>query len=130
MRRDGAEGNDLDQNRGARAPATLWSDIFRVYKALTSALRILLGPFCYASRLDKKGESTMRELHSRELAAVTGAGEGDCTTPSEGEEGGCTGRLKNNNGYGNGAESGPPPGNSGAHNPGLLDWNEGPRGDR
>jgi len=37
---------------------------------------------------------------------------------------------KNNNGYGNGAESGPPPGNSGAHNPQLTEWNRGPRGDR
>jgi hypothetical protein len=71
----------------------------------------------------------MRELHSRELALVTGAGEGESYTPEwEGED--CPTRRKNNNGYGNGPESGPPPGNSGAHNPGLLDWNEGPRGPR
>ena len=39
-------------------------------------------------------------------------------------------RQKNNNGYGNGAESGPPPGNSGAHNLQLTGWNSGPRGPR
>ena len=39
-------------------------------------------------------------------------------------------RAKNNNGYGNGAESGPPPGNSGDHNPQLLRNNLGPRGPR
>jgi hypothetical protein len=38
--------------------------------------------------------------------------------------------FKNNNGYGNGAEDGPPPGRSGAHNTQLLDDNRGPRGDR
>jgi hypothetical protein len=40
------------------------------------------------------------------------------------------GSSKNNNGYGNGAESGPPPGNSGDHNPQLTSWNSGPRGAR
>jgi hypothetical protein len=38
--------------------------------------------------------------------------------------------TKNNNGYGNGAESGPPPGNSGDHNPRLTSWNSGPKGPR
>jgi len=36
---------------------------------------------------------------------------------------------KNNNGYGNGAESGPPPGNS-INNPQLLTWNSGKKGPR
>jgi hypothetical protein len=40
------------------------------------------------------------------------------------------GSAKNNNGYGNGAESGPPPGQSGDHNPQLTGWNSGPRGAR
>ena len=63
----------------------------------------------------------MRDLHQFELQHVSGAG---CspTPPS------C--KTKNNNGYGNGAESGPPPGNSGAHNPQLLGWNRGPKGAR
>lgn len=73
----------------------------------------------------------MRLLESDELKLVCGAGG---STPSEvPEEGGetptCT-RMKNNNGYGNGPESGPPPGKSGAHNPQLTGWNEGPRGPR
>lgn len=38
--------------------------------------------------------------------------------------------VKNNNGYGNGAEAGPPPGHSGEHNPQLTSANEGPRGPR
>jgi hypothetical protein len=66
----------------------------------------------------------MRILENHELALVTGAGESDCCDP-------CGGRKrKNNNGYGNGPESGPPPGNSGAHNPQLLGPNRGPRGPR
>jgi hypothetical protein len=36
------------------------------------------------------------------------------------------GKTKNNNGYGNGAESGPPPDDSGDHNPQLTSWNAGP----
>ncbi len=60
----------------------------------------------------------MRDLHDFELKLVSGAGSSSCT------------RSKNNNGYGNGAESGPPPGNSGAHNPQLTTWNSGPRGPR
>jgi len=40
------------------------------------------------------------------------------------------GSCKNNNGYGNGPEAGPPPGNSGDHNPQLTSWNSGPRGAR
>jgi hypothetical protein len=66
----------------------------------------------------------MRELHDFELAVVSGAGDspsGPCC---------CDGKRKNNNGYGNGAESGPPPGNSGDHNPQLTSWNRGPRGPR
>ena len=38
--------------------------------------------------------------------------------------------VKNNNGYGNGSEFGPPPGHSGEHNPQLTEWNAGPKGDR
>jgi len=60
----------------------------------------------------------MRDLHDFELKLVSGAGSSSCT------------RSKNNNGYGNGAESGPPPGNSGAHNPQLTTWNSGPKGPR
>ena len=69
----------------------------------------------------------MRELETNEMYQVTGAGNSpqppscDCA---------CTGKTKNNNGYGNGAESGPPPGNSGAHNPQLTTWNSGPKGPR
>lgn len=46
------------------------------------------------------------------------------------EGGTCGGKVKNNNGYGNGAESGPAPGNSGSHNPQLWTQNSGPRGVR
>ena len=62
----------------------------------------------------------MRLLNQIELSQVSG-GCGQCD---------CGGRQKNNNGYGNGAESGPPPGNSGDHNPQLLGWNRGPKGAR
>jgi hypothetical protein len=65
----------------------------------------------------------MRDLHQSELSFVSGAGGScSCSCPEP--------RRKNNNGYGNGPESGPPPGNSGAHNPQLLDDNRGPRGPR
>lgn len=59
----------------------------------------------------------MRTLNAFELKFVTGAG-GSCTA------------TRNNNGYGNGAESGPAPGNSGAHNPQLTTANSGPKGPR
>lgn len=62
----------------------------------------------------------MRDLHEFELAFVSGAGSSPCPPT----------KTKNNNGYGNGAESGPPPGNSGAHNPQLVEDNRGPRGPR
>ena len=68
----------------------------------------------------------MRLLGTSELNLVSGgAGElsgfpGDTTTTTS---------KKNNNGYGNGPESGPPPGNS-IQNPTLLTWNSGPRGKR
>ena len=78
----------------------------------------------------------MRALDASEIGLVSGAGAGcgeenlltstcgcPCPTPEPG-------KTKNNNGYGNGAESGPPPGNSGAHNPQLLTANSGPRGPR
>ena len=71
----------------------------------------------------------MRDLHAFELGFVSGAGSSptppscDCSCPPPS-------RTKTNNGYGNGAESGPPPGNSGAHNPQLLTDNSGPRGAR
>ena len=60
----------------------------------------------------------MRDLHDFELSQVSGAGCSPCPP------------TKNNNGYGNGAESGPPPGNSGAHNPQLTTSNSGPKGPR
>jgi hypothetical protein len=76
----------------------------------------------------------MRQLSTIELTFVSG-GCGECkpTPPCHPEhpehpENDC--RTKNNNGYGNGAESGPPPGNSGAHNPQLTTANSGPRGPR
>lgn len=62
----------------------------------------------------------MRDLHEFELGFVTGAGSSPCPPT----------KTKNNNGYGNGAESGPAPGNSGAHNPQLTTANSGPRGPR
>jgi hypothetical protein len=64
----------------------------------------------------------MRTLTTQELRFVSGAGESSCCDPC--------GRTKNNNGYGNGAESGRAPGNSGAHNPQLLTQNSGPKGPR
>jgi hypothetical protein len=66
----------------------------------------------------------MRILNAIELTQVSG-GCCDCSC----------GKTKNNNGYGNGPESGPPPGNSGAHNPQLTGYlngglNLGPKGPR
>ena len=69
----------------------------------------------------------MRILESHEIAFVSGAEGSEFQLPVEETE---PRRKKNNNGYGNGAESGPPPGNSGAHNPQLISWNRGPRGVR
>ena len=69
----------------------------------------------------------MRVLNQNELAFVSGAGS-SCYDPCD--PCGTSKRRKNNNGYGNGPESGPPPGNSGAHNPQLLGPNRGPRGPR
>ena len=66
----------------------------------------------------------MRNLHEFELDHVSGAGCSPCPPTCE------PAKSKNNNGYGNGAESGPPPGNSGAHNPQLLTDNSGPKGAR
>ncbi len=76
----------------------------------------------------------MRLLSEHEPAFVSGAGRptGSSSGEYSGEYGGeyegdsC---RKNNNGYGNGAESGPPPGNS-ISNPQLLDWNLGKKGVR
>jgi hypothetical protein len=65
----------------------------------------------------------MRTLTTQELAYVSGAG-GSCYDPCDSK------KRKNNNGYGNGPESGPPPGNSGDHNPQLIGNNRGPRGPR
>ena len=62
----------------------------------------------------------MRVLETNEMFQVTGAGNSP-QPPS------CA--TKNNNGYGNGAESGPPPGNS-VVNPQLTTWNSGPKGPR
>lgn len=72
----------------------------------------------------------MRNLLTTELAFVSG-GHSGCYTPPPPPPCGCPApRTKNNNGYGNGPESGPPPGNSGAHNPQLTTANSGPRGPR
>jgi hypothetical protein len=71
----------------------------------------------------------MRLLSQDECTIVAGGtGEETLYYSETDESGGTTG--KNNNGYGNGAESGPPPGRSGAHNPQLTGPNSGPRGDR
>ena len=71
----------------------------------------------------------MRLLTSREVRLVSGADGIEVPwEPDWGLEEG--GSRKNNNGYGNGPESGPPPGNSGLHNPQLTSWNRGPRGPR
>jgi hypothetical protein len=59
----------------------------------------------------------MRLLSHQDIALVAGGGEG-------------TIYFKNNNGYGNGPEAGPPPGQSGDHNPQLTGWNSGPKGPR
>jgi hypothetical protein len=72
----------------------------------------------------------MRDLFQNELQFVSGAG---CSpTPPSGC--GCSptppSKQKNNNGYGNGPESGRAPGNSGASNPQLTTQNSGPRGPR
>lgn len=70
----------------------------------------------------------MRILTSHEIAIVCGAGSE--LPPLPGDGGGTGGSTrKNNNGYGNGAESGPPPGNS-VNNPQLLTWNSGKKGVR
>jgi hypothetical protein len=65
-------------------------------------------------------ETGMRILSENETTFVSGG----CTDEV------CMPDVKNNNGYGNGAESGPPPGRSGEHNPQLTSDNSGPRGDR
>ena len=65
----------------------------------------------------------MRVLTNQELTFVSGAGS-SCYDPCHDK------KRKNNNGYGNGPESGPPPGNSGDHNPQLLSNNRGPKGPR
>ena len=75
----------------------------------------------------------MRALHDLELTQVSGGSScydpcDPCDPCCDNDNGGK--RRKNNNGYGNGPESGPPPGNSGAHNPQLLGWNRGPKGPR
>jgi len=73
----------------------------------------------------------MRQLNQSELTFVSG-GCGECkpTPPCHPEHPEHDCKTKNNNGYGNGAESGPAPGNSGANNPQLLTANSGPRGAR
>jgi hypothetical protein len=69
----------------------------------------------------------MRALNISEVHQVAGgSSEGGFEFPPEGSGP----SAKNNNGYGNGAESGPPPGHSGEHNPQLTTWNSGPKGPR
>lgn len=70
----------------------------------------------------------MYVLSMHECSLVSG-GSGPGETLPELEGGGDC-KTKNNNGYGNGAEWGPAPGNSGDHNPQLLTQNSGPRGVR
>jgi hypothetical protein len=70
----------------------------------------------------------MRLLSHEELVLVSGGTSELVESPSETDE--LCGSKKNNNGYGNGPESGPPPGNSGDHNPQLTGWNSGPLGPR
>lgn len=72
----------------------------------------------------------MRLLSHQEALLVAGGLVEALPLTVFGEGGGTGGTGKNNNGYGNGAESGLPPGQSGAHNPQLLGWNLGPRGVR
>lgn len=75
----------------------------------------------------------MRALTDLELTQVSGAGSSccdPCDPCCDDDHGGGRRKHKNNNGYGNGPESGPPPGNSGDHNPQLLGWNRGPKGPR
>ncbi|MFL6863222.1 MAG: hypothetical protein ACJ8DZ_09500 [Allosphingosinicella sp.] len=67
----------------------------------------------------------MRILSAIEMTQVAGGG-CSCTCPPPP----CEEKTKNNNGYGNGPESGPPPGHSGDHNPQLTTWNSGPKGPR
>lgn len=70
----------------------------------------------------------MRELETNEMFQVSGAGSSPQPPSGDGCDSTC--KVKNNNGYGNGAESGPPPGHSGDHNPQLTTWNSGPKGPR
>ena len=76
----------------------------------------------------------MYMLSKLETSLVSGgSGTGETVPGLDGgytDGGGEGGKVKNNNGYGNGAESGPAPGNSGLHNPQLLTQNSGPRGVR
>jgi hypothetical protein len=72
----------------------------------------------------------MRQLTSFEIDFVAGGCDCGCPPPPP-----PCGKTKNNNGYGNGPESGPPPGNSGEHNPQLTGYlngglNVGPKGPR
>jgi hypothetical protein len=77
----------------------------------------------------------MRNLYEFELARVGGGCSPtpcECPTPEPTPT-----KTKNNNGYGNGPESGPPPGRSGDRNPQLTTEgspdafkNAGPRGER
>ena len=71
----------------------------------------------------------MRLLSNQEMVLVSGGtGEPTGLPPGVGDDP-TTCTTKNNNGYGNGAESGPPPGNS-INNPQLLTWNSGKKGVR
>ena len=74
----------------------------------------------------------MRDLLNSELAFVSGGGHSSYSScgcycpPAQGKQ---PKRAKNNNGYGNGPESGPAPGNSGSTG-GGKNQNFGPRGPR
>jgi hypothetical protein len=76
----------------------------------------------------------MRQLNQAELTLVTGGCGNPCPPPPcQPQPPVC--KTKNNNGYGNGPESGPPPGHSGEHNPQLTGYlngglNLGPKGPR
>jgi len=72
----------------------------------------------------------LSKLETSLVGGGSGTGETFWLPVFEGEGGTCGGKVKNNNGYGNGAEAGPAPGNSGSHNPQLWTQNSGPRGVR
>jgi hypothetical protein len=75
----------------------------------------------------------MRDLDFNELQFVSGANRSPAPPTAGNNCSPCpptSTRSKNNNGYGNDAESGQAPGSSGSSNPQLTTQNSGPRGAR